>query len=166
MKKTLSMLLALVMVLALCPAFASGEAAYTESPVLSAKVEAGELPAVAERLPENPEVLEVAEVGVYGGVWRQAVTSGTFNHAQHHLTGYLGSNAIIYARDKVTYTTGWLESFTNNEDYTEFTFTLRKGLKWSDGEPVTTEDVSFWYNEHPEEHRVHAHRDVLHGLHP
>lgn len=147
MKKTLSMLLALVMVLALCPAFASGEAAYTESPVLSAKVEAGELPAVAERLPENPEVLEVAEVGVYGGVWRQAVTSGTFNHAQHHLTGYLGSNAIIYARDKVTYTTGWLESFTNNEDYTEFTFTLRKGLKWSDGEPVTTEDVSFWYND-------------------
>ncbi|MFY8101410.1 MAG: ABC transporter substrate-binding protein, partial [Allorhizobium sp.] len=26
-------------------------------------------------------------------------------------------------------------------------FTLLKGLKWSDGHPVTTEDVEFWYND-------------------
>ena len=30
-----------------------------------------------------------------------------------------------------------------NEDNTEFTFTLREGLKWSDGVPVTTRDIRF-----------------------
>ena len=147
MKKSLSMLLAFVMVLAMCPMFASAEATYTEAPMLADKVAAGELPAVADRLPANPEVIEVAEVGVYGGTWRQAVTSGTFNHAHHHVTGYLNTGAVIYARDKATITTGWLESFEYNDDYTEFTFKLREGHKWSDGEPVTTEDVAFWYND-------------------
>ena len=66
MRKPLSLLLALVMVIALCPMFAGAEsAAYTEAPVLAAKVGAGELPPVAERLPANPNVLTVAEVGIY-----------------------------------------------------------------------------------------------------
>jgi peptide/nickel transport system substrate-binding protein len=130
MRKLLSVFLALAMVVALSPAFAAAEgAAYTEAPMLTAKVEAGELPAVAERLPANPNVLEVAEVGIYGGTWRQAVTSGTFNHAQHHLTGYLSDNGVIYAQDNSTITTGWLESFDHNADYTVFTFKLREGLK-------------------------------------
>jgi peptide/nickel transport system substrate-binding protein len=30
---------------------------------------------------------------------------------------------------------------------TEFTFTLRKGHKWSDGQPFTTEDVRFWWED-------------------
>ncbi|MGI6239777.1 MAG: ABC transporter substrate-binding protein, partial [Christensenellales bacterium] len=148
MKKSLSILLALAMVIALVPAFAVAEgAAYTEAPMLAALVESGELPAVEERLPANPNVLDVPEVGAYGGVWRQAVTTGTFNHAQHHLTGYLSSNALIYARDNATITTGWLESFAYNDEMTEFTFTLREGLKWSNGAPVTTADVAFWYND-------------------
>lgn len=32
-----------------------------------------------------------------------------------------------------------------NESGTEFTYTLRKGLKWSDGKPLTTQDVAFSY---------------------
>ena len=148
MKKTLSMLLALVMVLALCPVFATAEATYAESPVLADKVANGELPAVADRLPSNPDVLEVPEVGVYGGTWRQAVTSGTFNHAHAHVTGYLDQNAIVWNRDKTELDTTWLSDFTYNEAYTEFTFTLRDGLKWSDGAPCTTADVEFWYNDY------------------
>jgi len=35
------------------------------------------------------------------------------------------------------------QEFKVSDDNTTFTFTLRKGLKWSDGEPVTTEDVQF-----------------------
>ena len=25
---------------------------------------------------------------------------------------------------------------------------MRKGMKWSDGEPITTEDVRFWWEDH------------------
>lgn len=40
---------------------------YRESPMLRERVEAGELPPVEERLPDEPLVVEVPEVGEYGG---------------------------------------------------------------------------------------------------
>ncbi len=40
-----------------------------------------------------------------------------------------------------------VESFEFSEDNTEFTFTLRRGLRWSDGVPVTTADVAFAIND-------------------
>jgi len=42
---------------------------------------------------------------------------------------------------------GYISSYSVSADSREFTFTLLKGLKWSDGEPVTTEDVRFWYED-------------------
>ncbi len=32
----------------------------------------------------------------------------------------------------------------NNADFTEWTFTLREGLQWHDGTPLTGEDLKFW----------------------
>ncbi len=43
-------------------------AVYNEAPVLAEKVRNGDLPPVAERLPENPLVIQVyEEIGQYGG---------------------------------------------------------------------------------------------------
>ncbi|MEM9117908.1 MAG: ABC transporter substrate-binding protein [Cyanobacteria bacterium P01_F01_bin.56] len=39
------------------------------------------------------------------------------------------------------------ESWDISEDGLTYTFTLREGLKWSDGEPITTDDVLFTYND-------------------
>ena len=36
------------------------------------------------------------------------------------------------------------EDFKIENDNTKFTFYLREGLKWSDGKPVTTEDVDLF----------------------
>jgi len=102
---------------------------------------------VAERLPKNPQVLEVAEVGKYGGLWTQATPSGTYNHAMRHMTGYLAYNGLIYDTDKVTVIPNWLASYENDAEYKVFTFAIREGLKWSDGDDVTTEDVAFWWND-------------------
>ena len=38
---------------------------------------------------------------------------------------------------------GLAESWTNTPDGLTWTFKLRKGLRWSDGEPLTAEDVTF-----------------------
>ena len=41
---------------------------------------------------------------------------------------------------------GWLaESFSQNADMTEWTVKLRKGTEWSDGSPLTSEDVVFTF---------------------
>jgi len=146
MKRFLSLALVLALVLTMCP-FVFAEATYNEAPELAALVEAGELEPVAERLPKNPQVLEVAEVGKYGGTWTQATPDGTYNHARSHMTGYLDQNAMIYDTDKVTIIPNWLESFENDAEYKVFTFVIREGLRWSDGDYVTTEDVAFWWND-------------------
>jgi peptide/nickel transport system substrate-binding protein len=39
------------------------------------------------------------------------------------------------------------ESWEVSEDNLKFIFTLRKGLKWSDGQPLTADDVVFTYND-------------------
>ncbi|MBZ0289623.1 MAG: hypothetical protein K8I30_18515, partial [Anaerolineae bacterium] len=36
-----------------------------------------------------------------------------------------------------------IEGWESNEEATEYTIFLRKGLKWSDGDDVTTEDVRY-----------------------
>ncbi len=40
-----------------------------------------------------------------------------------------------------------LESWEASEDGSTYTLHLREGMKWSDGVPVTTEDVDFWWND-------------------
>ncbi len=42
---------------------------------------------------------------------------------------------------------GLAESWEISENKRQIIFTLRPGLKWSDGEPITAEDVVFSYNE-------------------
>ncbi|MDG2990315.1 ABC transporter substrate-binding protein [Candidatus Synechococcus calcipolaris G9] len=42
---------------------------------------------------------------------------------------------------------GLAESWQVNPETLEITFTLQPGLKWSDGEPLTSEDVVFTYND-------------------
>jgi len=48
----------------------------------------------------------------------------------------------------------WLATgYTWSDGYKTLTFTIRKGVRWSDGEPFTARDVAFTYNlikEHPE----------------
>ena len=38
------------------------------------------------------------------------------------------------------------KSFVISTDGTQYTFSLRKGIKWSDGKPITAKDVFFTYN--------------------
>ena len=37
------------------------------------------------------------------------------------------------------------QSYSVNDDATEFTFRLRQGMRWSDGQPFTADDIMFWY---------------------
>lgn len=41
---------------------------------------------------------------------------------------------------------GYCQAFEGNEDYTSFTITLVEEAVWSDGTPITAQQVSDWYN--------------------
>jgi len=110
--------------------------------MLAELVAAGELPPVDERLPMNPRVMEGAEgIGNYGGTWRRAFSG---------VSDYWGPTKIVdrawawFDRDLVLQPR-LLESWTVNDDGTEWTIKFRDGTKWSDGVDFTTDDLAFWY---------------------
>ncbi len=121
--------------------------AYDEAPMLAEMVEAGSLPPVDERLPANPTVINAVQPGQYGGVWARAYRGPGDRWGP---TKLMEERVVKYAPDadgNVTMMPGYIESYEVSDDAKSFTFTLLEGLKWSDGHPVTTEDVEFWYND-------------------
>ena len=118
--------------------------AYNESPILASMVESGEIPAVADRLPVTPMIVEPLEsTGEYGGTWNFGLSGGADD--------FFFSRTIRY-EPLLRWTPNW-DGWTPNvaqeliisEDSTEFTFILREGMRWSDGEPFTADDILFWY---------------------
>ena len=121
--------------------------AFQEAPMLTEMVEAGELPPVDERLPANPTVVQALSVGEYGGTWRRAFNGPGDRWGPTKLMEERVLKWTADADGGAVLTPGYIESYEVNENSTEFTFTLLDGLKWSDGMPVTTEDVKFWYED-------------------
>jgi len=116
-----------------------------ESAFLQAQVDAGTLPAVAARLPEVPLVITPWEkVGQQGGDWNHALVGGG---SLSMLVRYQGYEPLVrFTSDWSGIEANVAESYEVNADATEYTIKLRKGHKWSDGEPFTTADVQFWYD--------------------
>ena len=105
-----------------------------------------DLPPVEERLPAEPLVVVPYEaIGQYGGIFHatsNATESGTSDFlAVRHV------NFVRYGDDYVTIESNIAKSWEWNDDFTEVTFILREGHKWSDGEPFTSADVAFWLND-------------------
>lgn len=114
---------------------------YKESPELAAKVAAGELPSVEKRLPEEPMILKVVDkIGKYGGTLRVLSRNPDVS-----FEGCLFNvePPVIYDYDSRTIIPNWVKSWEFSEGNKAITLHLRKGMKWSDGYPVTTEDVRF-----------------------
>ncbi|MDP5216419.1 ABC transporter substrate-binding protein [Ruegeria sp. 2205SS24-7] len=117
-----------------------------EIEALNARIQGnGELPALADRLPKEPLVIVPYEsVGKYGGeldALSNATEAGTSDFlSTRHV------NLVRYADDLQTIVPNIAKSWEWNDDYTQLTFHLREGHKWSDGAPFTSADVKFWYD--------------------
>ena len=117
-----------------------------EAPGVAEMVAAGKLPALSERLPQNPLVISMPwqGPGKYGG--RMRVAHGTWMGGHQEESMY-GNSPLRWVDDGLGIDAGWVEKWEHNEDTSEWTFYVRKGLKWSDGEPFTVDDLLYWWED-------------------
>jgi peptide/nickel transport system substrate-binding protein len=117
-----------------------------EAPMLADRVAAGDLPPVSQRLPKNPAVVEPFDrPGEYGGEWRTILLGQSDAGWITSTAGY--EPPVRFDPPSGEIVPNVLESFAANNDATVFTLHLREGLKWSDGEPFTADDLVFAYND-------------------
>ena len=121
---------------------------YNEAPMLAARVAAGELPPVDQRLGNNPLVTPVVEsIGRYGGEWFRVYTGAADIYCNSSKVN--GWGPWRFTLDGESVTEYFVESWSVSDDGTTWTLTIRDGIMWSDGTPVTTEDARYaiedWY---------------------
>jgi peptide/nickel transport system substrate-binding protein len=141
--KTRGVLLAAAIVLLPVPGLAQ---TYSEPPLFTEKVSKKELPPVAERIPKTPLVVDPGKtggsVGQYGG---DIVTLVPRARDIRYFSTYAYTRLIGYDRD-LKLQPDILEK-VDSEGERVFTFTLRAGHRWSDGEPFTAEDFRYYWED-------------------
>jgi peptide/nickel transport system substrate-binding protein len=106
----------------------------------------GDLPPLEERLPAEPLVVQpYDEIGKYGGLLRMVSIGVEAGNSEYLSVRHV--SLVRFLDDHKTIVPFVAKSYEYSDDFTELTFVLRKGHKWSDGHPFTTDDIAFWYND-------------------
>jgi peptide/nickel transport system substrate-binding protein len=133
---------------------------YSEPESVAALVRQGKLPAVKDRLPTKPYVIKTSFMadgaGQYGGVFANvfAVPIEGWNYAGGAVNGWFGIEAVYdeelldagpaYLRkDRTEPFPNLATDWTWSTDGLTLTMNLIQGVKWSDGQPFTADDVIF-----------------------
>jgi peptide/nickel transport system substrate-binding protein len=143
--KPMTLVLFALLACAAAPAVAQ-RPALIETPSLAEDVAARHLPPVAERVPQEPAIADFggtnSKIGRHGGEIRLLMNQSrdvrmmvVYGYAR--LVGYDHNfNLVPDILAKV-----------ENERDRVFTLHLRPGHRWSDGNPFTTEDFRYWWEE-------------------
>ena len=129
-----------------CKLALTGRDKYDERLVQYKFLPEGDLPPLEDRLPEEPLVVVPYDaIGKYGGRISGASIGPEAGNSEWLSVRHV--NLLRFADDLQTIVPNMAKAFEWNSDYTELTVTLRKGHKWSDGQPFTSEDIDFWWND-------------------
>ena len=128
---------------------------FQESPMLAKRVQDKQLPPVDERLPAEPLVVPIRtdlgeEIGKYGGT----LSAMGIQPNRDAFGAEWGGPTFWYPESVATwdladrkFTPNIADSWTLADDLKSLTIHIRPGVRWSDGEPLTTEDVRFWWED-------------------
>ena len=121
---------------------------FQEAPLLQSKVKKGLIPELKDRLPSKEDILVVTprdSIGIYGG----EITFNATNPTSFGNTGF-----TAWDQHLMGYTTNWevlvpeiAKSVELSSDFKSAVVTLRKGMKWSDGNKFSSDDIMFWYED-------------------
>jgi peptide/nickel transport system substrate-binding protein len=133
------------LILALCGlvlAAGGARAALQETPYFAEMVASGKLPPAVQRIPREPALAELETLGQPGGDLRMLMASPkdtrlmvVYGYAR--LVAYTPALAIVPDMLRAV----------DVEEGRIFTLHLRLGHKWSDGQPFTSEDFRYWFED-------------------
>ena len=86
----------------------------------------------------------VEAVGEYGGTWRMGLlhpgdTKKVFSFVEYE-------NLVRWDANWDTIVPNIAQFYSFDDSMKVFTFILREGMKWSDGQNFTSNDIEFWYD--------------------
>jgi peptide/nickel transport system substrate-binding protein len=119
------------------------EAEAKEAPMLAELVKAGSLPPLAERQPVNPVVVPCVEMtGQHGGVLNRGFSGVSDRWGPQKM---IRRAMVWFEPDLSGFYPYLIESWDVNSNGTVWTINMRKGVKFRDGEPLTTDSVKWWW---------------------
>jgi peptide/nickel transport system substrate-binding protein len=124
------------------PARAWAASALAEPPFLAADVASGALPPIRERIPQDPALAELETIGRPGGDLRILMASPK----DTRLMVVYGYARLVSSTPALALAPDILKA-VDVEENRIFTLHLRGGHKWSDGQPFTTEDFRYWFED-------------------
>jgi peptide/nickel transport system substrate-binding protein len=130
----------LIVMLVLLPL--PGSAALLETPLFADPVAKGALPPIDQRMPRAPALAELETLGQPGGELRMLMSSPK----DTRLMVVYGYSRLVAYTPALALVPDILEAAEVSEDRV-FTLRLRAGHKWSDGQPFTTEDFRYWFED-------------------
>ncbi|MGP3960681.1 ABC transporter substrate-binding protein [Nonomuraea sp. 3N208] len=131
-----------------------------EAPALAELVKSGKLPPLEQRLPKNPLVVTpLQSLGKYGGTWASALVG---DDDIDWLTNTIGYEPLVRLKPGTNGQQGEGDIVPNVAEFEvknggrEYVFRLREGLKWSDGQPCTADDMMFAFEDVATYHDLHT----------
>ena len=117
-----------------------------EAPDLAAAVSAGTLPPVWERIPSQPMIIPTLQdgIGQYGGVVRRFYLGPADGCNFFRLSR---ASLARFSQDGLSFVPSIARGWEVNDDGTEWTFFLREGMKWSDGDDFNADDFVYQYED-------------------
>ena len=114
--------------------------------MLASMVAAGSIPAVEDRLPDAGQAMVVNvvdRIGEYGGTWRRAFTGPNDGQNADRI---MMDMVLYYDLDGASIIPNVARDWDLSSDGMVYTLHLRKGMKWSDGTPFTSEDFTWQFD--------------------
>ena len=115
-----------------------------EAPDLAASVSAGSLPPVWERIPSQPMIIPTLQdgIGEYGGVVRRFYLGPADGCNFFRLSR---ASLARFSQDGLSFIPSIARGWEVSDDGKEWTFFLREGMKWSDGDDFNADDFVWQY---------------------
>ncbi len=118
-----------------------------DGPLIETETLQGDYPPIAERVPEEPLIVDLAARGRTPGKHGGTMAMFVSRSKDVRYMAVWGYARLVGYNEKYELVPDILRDVEISDDGRAVTFRLRKGHRWSNGDPFTTEDFRYWWED-------------------